>query len=433
MKDQNDPTVHFYDESRMNELKVELAKLGNEALNDNFKGTAQDAIAEMRRGINDLGTRAMQLSNAGDFDGSERMLKAAETAGSVISRWQRDEKNKAESAQLNGVGRGGEAQLLKPNESFAKYSSRNEPPPQYGIGDMLANMAGARNNRDVKAALSENIDSAGGLSVPKILLDQIIDRMRSQMVVMQSGALTQRLETDQSSMLKIKSDPTVYWHEENATIPESDPSFDALIFKPKTAVCLIRVSRELMADAQNLNTALELAISASMGEAMDQALLYGTGTNAQPLGLANHEGLLSVDVGGQYQDFSKPLEAILKLRQANVWSDTQLTMIQNPLGWSQLEGLTSNEAQPLRPPRAVEDVRMLTSTAIPADQSIIGDFRKLVVGLRDQMRIEILNQAFASNYQIAFLASMRVCVGVMHPSAFCKLENISAPSTAKAK
>jgi len=433
MKDLNDPTCHFYDESRMSELKFELAKLGNEALSDTATGTPQDAIAEMRRGINDLSTRATQLSNAGDFDGAEKMLRAAETAGSVISRWQRDEKHKAQAAQINRVGKGNDIELLKPDESFSKNAMYNAPAQRYGIGDLLAGMVGERKDPEIRAALQESVGADGGLSVPQYLLDEVIDAMRSQMVTMRSGARTVRLETDQTTMLRIKSDPQTEWHAENSLISESQPTFDGLVLQPKTLVCLVKCSRELLADGLNINTAVELAISSAMSQAMDKAMLFGDGQNSSPLGLANHDGLASVDVGGAFEDYSKPLEAVLKLRQNNVWSDTPLTMVINPLGWSQMQGLTSSEGQPLMPPSSVAEIPQLVSTAIPESTAIVGDFEKLIIGMRDQLRIELLRETFADRYQVAFLASMRVCAGVMHPSAFAKLENISAASTVKAK
>jgi HK97 family phage major capsid protein len=428
----DDPTVHFYDTERMNELRFELSKLGNTTFTDD-SGTPQDAIAELRRGINDLSARAQQLSAKENWDEAEKMLRAAETAGSVISRWQRDEKNNQLAARMNDKASSSDIKLLQPSESFAKHALYNSPPQKHGIGDLLAGMVGARQDGEIKAALSEGIDSAGGLSVPTYLLDNVIDAMRSQMVTMRAGAQTIRLETDLTKMLRIQGDPTAQWHAENDLITDSQPTFDALEFKPCTLVTLVKCSRELLADGANINTAVELAISSAMSQAMDKAMIWGDGQNNSPLGLVNHSGLANVDVGGAFKDFSKPLEAVLKLRQNNVWSDTPLHMLLNPLGWSQLQGLVSNEGQPLQPPMAIAEIPQLVSTAVPAAQAVVGDFNKLIVGIRDQLRIELLRETFADRYQVAFLASMRVCVGVMHPSAFCTLSGISAPATTKAK
>jgi HK97 family phage major capsid protein len=61
-----------------------------------------------------------------------------------------------------------------------------------------------------------------------------------------------------------------------------------------------------------------------------------------------------------------------------------------------------------------------------ADCSTIfsGEWRHMLVGVRSQLRIEVLNQTFAQNLQVAYLAHMRADVAITIPSAFAAITGV---------
>jgi len=238
------------------------------------------------------------------------------------------------------------------------------------------------------------------------------------------------------SMLKVETDPTASWHAENdligdSLIGDSQPTFSQVLFEPKTLTVLVKMSREVFEDSLNLDEAVQLAISGAVANELDKRVLFGGATNG-PKGLIEHTGVIDVPVGGPLTDYSKLLEALYQLKQNNLW-DPPTAWLLSPLAWHQLQGLTSSEGQPLMPPSSVGEVRQLTSTIIPSDTVLTGDFTKLLLGFRSDLRVEFLNQAFADRYQYAFLAHLRMDSQPMHPELFAKLSGIAAPSTAKAK
>ena len=75
----------------------------------------------------------------------------------------------------------------------------------------------------------------------------------------------------------------------------------------------------------------------------------------------------------------------------------------------------------------LEEIPWLTTTSIPTDGGvgtdestiIAGDFTKLLVGIRSDIRVEVLKtSAYASNLQYTLLAHMRADVAVTHAAAF---------------
>ena len=458
--------MRFYENpQRMASLKSEVAKLG---MSDSVPLNAGDPnnpetdfkgwLANGRRVINELQERAAVLMDKEKHDEAHKVVESIETMGSLLNAWERGIESQAIVAQgraelqANGgvpPAFRGDAKYNPQDLSFKdykpttgdavatigpkeKFARSNGPRPKHGVGDLLAGLLGVNKDPGVRASLSEGVDSAGGYSVPETLSQEIIDLMRSKQVVMAAGARSIDLPGGDFGMLRITAPPTANWHIENDLIAASEPTFDLVQMKPKTLTTLIRCSRELLQDSQNINEAVSLAIASAMAPEVDRAILFGDGQNGSPLGLTNHQGLANVDVGGPIKDYTKLQEALLKLKQNDVW-DPPSAWVMNPVAWNQMASLVDSTGQPLRAPEPVYQVPQEVSTVIPQGTIITGDWSKLIVGYRSQLQIELLTQTFADRFQFGFLAHLRMDVAVMHPSAFCTLTGITEPSTAPAK
>ena len=77
---------------------------------------------------------------------------------------------------------------------------------------------------------------------------------------------------------------------------------------------------------------------------------------------------------------------------------------------------------------------MLSTTSVPIDQTpgtssdcstvVLGDFTQCIMGIRQELVIQRLDQTFAGNLQIGFLAYLRADVGFAQPNAFTKIIGI---------
>ena len=75
---------------------------------------------------------------------------------------------------------------------------------------------------------------------------------------------------------------------------------------------------------------------------------------------------------------------------------------------------------------------MITTLQIPtnlggdSDESTIfcGDFSHLIIGIRNEIRIEIFKERFADTLEYGFLAYMRADIVAVHPEAFVKLTGV---------
>lgn len=420
--------------------RAALAKAGV-VLND--KGDRNSLLQDrnnLRRVINDLRAGAEAAIAKGDDSRYEQDFDALQALASLTSRTQGliDCIDQAgEMDRSRGLSYGDQLQVLQPKDSLsARFAGTAEQRTMaFGFGDYIKAMVTGTGRQDVRAALSEGTDSAGGYTVPQILMGQVIDQMRAQTVVIQAGALTVPLDTQKTSIARLATDPTAGWRSEAGAIAESDPTFELVTFNARSLAVLVKVSRELLDDSVNINQALTQAFAGAMAVETDRVALFGSGVAPQPLGIFGTTNVNAVSMGAngaQLTNWTKVLDTILELRNYNANQPTALVMA--PRTWRTVAGFVDTTGQPLRAPADIETVPRLVSTNVPITQTqgsannasciVAGDFSQLMIGVRSELRIEVLRELYAANHQYAFVAHLRMDVQVARPRAFSVLKGI---------
>ncbi|MBY6163253.1 phage major capsid protein [Mameliella alba] len=275
-----------------------------------------------------------------------------------------------------------------------------------------------------RRALSEGSDSAGGYTVPEYLGGALIDALRAQSVCVRAGAQTMPLSTSINNVAKLNADPTPAWRQELGSVAESDPTFGNVALNPQSLAVKCSVSHELLEDSLNLERELPRVMSAAMAVELDRVALLGSGTAPEPRGVANVSGIGTNALAGALTSYAPFVTARTGILSANAGPVS--AFILHPRDEGTLTGLTDSDGQPLNAPRAVSEIPMLTTTAIPtdggagSDESTIfaGNFRHLIIGIRQDVRIEVLRHTLASDLSYTFVAHMRADVAVQHAAAF---------------
>lgn len=283
-------------------------------------------------------------------------------------------------------------------------------------------------------ALAEGTDSAGGYTVPHVIMAPMIDRMRAASVVMRAGALTIPITSDSASFAKVATDPVPGWRAENAAVAESDPTFASVPFAPKSLMVMVRLSRELLEDSINIETALPNVIAQAMATELDRVALMGTGSGSQPRGVANFAGLTASGYSAlELANYVPLVRMRTALRTAN--SDAT-AFIMSPRDEGALAEKLDGDGNPLIIPPAIANTPRLATTSIPTNlgggtnESLIlaGDWSRLMVGIRSELRIEILKERYADYHQYAFVAHLRADIAAEHEAAFCKIPAVTLPA-----
>ncbi len=253
-------------------------------------------------------------------------------------------------------------------------------------------------------ALMGSEDPQGGYLLPGPLSARFLDQARARMVLSQAGAVTVPVDADSLKIPKLLADPTPQWRGELEEITESDPTFGAVVLKPRTVAILTLVSYEVWEDAAGLGAAVENAMSQALALAIDKAGLLGggSGNEAEPVGIYYTDGIGTVEMGTNGAvptDYSKFLDAIEKIEDAN---GNPATVIYNPRTKRTLAGLVTGIADdktPLTPPTDFVALRKLITTSIPNDlawgsdkassTAFLGGFENVYMGMRERVRIDV--------------------------------------------
>lgn len=325
--------------------------------------------------------------------------------------------------------------LGKNDRLAAQFVGQGVQAAGFGFGEYVKSMVAGTGRQEIRNALSEGTDSAGGYTVPSLLMAQLIDAMRAKTVAVQAGAITIPLETEKTTIARLDSDPQAGWRLERGAVKESDPTFGAVTFTARSLACLVKVSRELLEDSINIDSAIMMAFAGAMAGELDRVALFGSGTAPEPRGLFNTAGVASVSMGtngGALTDYAKMLDAIYETEINNASAPSAWVM--SPRTSRVINGLTDTTGQPLNAPKAISDIPRLVSSAVPVNQThgtatnaspiILGDFSQLLIGVRTQLRIEVMREAFADTLEYAFLAHLRADIAVAQPKAFAIVKGI---------
>jgi HK97 family phage major capsid protein len=333
-----------------------------------------------------------------------------------------------------GGGDDSRAVALKPEQRMADHVALKR-----GRADVSGLSAGAYLRSLVlgaktdleKRALSEGNDSAGGYTVPELISLSMIDRMRANMVVMKAGARTVPLTSDTTHFARVLTDPVPAWRAEAGAVAESGPTFDRVTFSPKSIAVLVKVSRELLEDSVNIEDALMNVLTSAMALEVDRVAMFGTGDAPEPRGIVNTANVNAVALNGQLVGYAPLISARTAILGANSPGVTAYVM--NPREEGSLAGRLDGQGQPLRVPPKIEAIPFLQTSAVPKnggvganESSIIGGyFPHLLIGMRSELRIEILRERYADNMQYGFLAHLRADVQLEHPESFTKITGIA--------
>jgi HK97 family phage major capsid protein len=303
------------------------------------------------------------------------------------------------------------------------------------FGDIVRSMALGGGGPEIRNALAEGTDSAGGVTVPSFLLPQLVDRMRAQQTVIKAGARTVMLDTLKTTIARLDSDPVAAWRNENASIANSDAVFSPVVLQARSLAVIVQVSMELLEDSINLNEAMQQAFTSSFAVELDRVALFGSGTLPEPRGIFNTAGIGSVSMGTNglaLTNFDPLIDAWQSLKDVNAPDPTAAILA--PRTAAKIAKLKDLQNQPLRKPQLIEGLPIFSSTSVPINQTqgsssvassiIMGDFSQLLIGVRTELRIQLLRELYAANGQYAFLCYLRADIGVEHPAAFCRVTGV---------
>jgi HK97 family phage major capsid protein len=322
--------------------------------------------------------------------------------------------------------------LLEKRHSIASFLPAQREPLGFGLTDLLRGYAFGPSNEAEKRAMTVGTASSGGVLVPTPLSAQVFDRLRARTVLLQAGARIVPMDATTLKIARITGDPTAAWRNEGAAITPADPTTDTVTLTARSLAAMIQVNRELLEDAPNAESVVTNVLAQAMAVQLDAAGLVGSGTPPTPQGIRGATGPTQVSMGtngAAFTAWGPVLDLVRDLEIAN--AGTLTAMIAHPRTWRAVNGLVDTTNQPLLAPPRIADVPRLSTTSLPINETqgtstdastlFAGDFSEVLLGLRTDLRIQLLDQTYAANGQVGFLAWMRADWQLARPAAVGRL------------
>lgn len=400
-------------------------------------------IAESRTQLEELATRADNITgeDADLFDSTEAHVRDAQTRLDQL-----EARNRSVIAGVHNGSRATEdtieqrqheskpdplkgAQTLNRSQSLGDYNRANgivetgQPEPsfdKYMRGLVLGDWTGAAQER----ALSEGTSTAGGHLVPTPIAQGVIDLARNQSRVIEAGALTIPMASSTLKIPRLTGDPGPSWRAENAAVAMNDLTFDAVTLQAKSLSRGIVLSRELFEDTE-AGSVIAQAFSAAFATELDRAALRGAGTSVEPRGVLNTSGITVTNHGtnGTAVGYDFLLDAAGIVASYNFTPNAHIVASRTATSLGKSKDTAGNyltAPSSLLPILATNQVptNLTVGTSNLASEVYTADWANLAIGIRQGFEIQFLDQRFADNGQVAFIAHLRADVVVLQPKAF---------------
>lgn len=320
---------------------------------------------------------------------------------------------------------GREVAVLSPEQRMADLSNRAL---NVTLGDCLRGLALGPRDVEMRDALAQGSDSAGGFTVAEPVARQFIDQVRARTAAIRAGARTVAMTTEKQTIARVASDPVAAWRLENEVVADGDMTFSGVSFHARSLAVLVKASVELLEDSLNAGEALTGALAGAMAVEVDRVAMTGSGVAPEPKGIINTVGVTEI-TPTTYGAFAADelVDLVTAVRSLN---HEPTAVVWHPRTEGIAAKLKGSDGHYLGWPAYFEGLPRLSSGALPVDLTadggavaglapvIAGDFTQLLLGVRSNLRIMTLRERYADYLQVGFLAHLRLDVAVAHPKAF---------------
>lgn len=288
-----------------------------------------------------------------------------------------------------------------------------------------------RGKAPIHNVLSESTDADGGYLVPEEFERQIISGLDEANVI---RTIAKVITTHHDRKIPVALGHSVAtWTAENAAFTESNPTFGQKQIDAFKLTDLIRVSVELLQDSEfDLESYIANEFSRAFGIAEEEAFCVGTGTN-QPTGIfTDNGGTVGVTAASATAITADELINLIYSLKSPYRRNAKFLM--NDATVSLIRKLKDkNDAYLWQPsvqagqPDKLLGYELYTSPYVPVVEAgaysiAFGDFRNYWIGDRAGRTVQRLNELYATNGQIGYVATERVDGKVILPEGIQLLQ-----------
>lgn len=244
-------------------------------------------------------------------------------------------------------------------------------------------------------------DLTGDVIQPNVVTDITRDPVRS--VFIESIADVTQMTSDSLAYVECVSESGAPLNTaELASIPEKDFEFQEFKADLKKIAVINKHSVEILSDAPQLVNAIKGWLNEDVNIVTDQQLINGSGVGDNLSGVFTVASVLdATEVGAKRVAFANLMDvirvAITKVAVSGKGKFQANYVLLNPEDADALDLTKDANGQYILPPfktadgTTIKNARIIENVGIPAGDFLVGDFRKLHVGVKGGVEIEMTN------------------------------------------
>ncbi len=275
------------------------------------------------------------------------------------------------------------------------------------------------NFRRVDDVLSEGVDADGGYLVPVEYDSRLIDVLNEENILRGLGTVITTSGEHKINVAATK--PAAAWIEEGAALTFGDATFDQIMLDAHKLHVAIKVTEELLYDAAfDLESYITVEFGRALANAEEDAFLNGDG-KGKPLGLFAAEGgaqtaasvatVKADDVLGLVYALKRPYRKSSSFIMADATVGKVRTLKDNNGAYMWQPSYKEGE------PDRLLGYALRTSPYCPEGILSFGDYSYYNIGDRGTRSFKQLNELFAGNGMVGFVAKERVDGKLVLPEA----------------
>jgi len=274
--------------------------------------------------------------------------------------------------------------------------------------------------------LTKATASAAGYLVSAETQDAI-DILRPFSVTARMGLLVETGLVGDQAVPKVTAKSTPEWlATEGSQATPSQPTLAQIVLTPKSAIGVVNFSRQLSRQA-NAEAFARRELMRTIGTAVDQAVLNGSGASGQPTGLLLTAGVQSQT--GTTLNHAGTTAMKQKSATANA-DDLRVAFLSTPAVRELLENRlrTGNGSRYVWDEDKIADRPGYVSTDVPSATMICGDFGNIYLGIWGEAFVLEINPFDPTHFKTGVIQARIILpcdVAVLHAASFVKSESIT--------
>lgn len=283
------------------------------------------------------------------------------------------------------------------------------------------------------AALERRVNttgSAGELVPTDHRADQYVTPLRNRLLARRLGARVLSGLQGNVVIPKHGTSLTTGWVAENTAVPESDIDPQSITLSPKHCGGVTELSRALILQGSpDVEQLVRDDFAAMLAQAIDSAMIAGTGTGAQPTGILNTAGIQTHNLATL--NFANVVAMKAKLAAANVENRNWLMRSAVAAKFEAAEKSAGSGLYLLQDDKiagiAANVTEQVPNVSGTVGRAILGDFSQVMLGIWSE--VDLLVNPFAETaYRrggVLVRAMATVDVAVRHPQAFVVASDVA--------